>query len=143
VSKVGWPRFIIRPRIRLSRPRFGMPARPPDIIVFGVVFVAVLFILGGNIYTLVRSPPAIAGGGSSSSPIVIAPGIDIQLGLEGIVASVIVFMGTMGFGLMYYASRYVFQPGYATRLMMLGIILAALAFMIFSYLFAYKMGSFS
>jgi hypothetical protein len=119
-----------------------MPARPPDIIIFGMVFVAVLFILGGNIYSLVRSPPAIAGGGSGQAPIVIAPGIDIQLGLEGIVASVIVFMGTMGFGLMYYGSRYVFQPGYATRLMVLGMILAALAFLIFSYLFAYKLGAF-
>lgn len=138
MSRVWWPRFIVRPRVRLSRPRFGMPTRPPDIIVFGAVFIAVLFILGGNVYTMVRSPPAIAGG--SSGPIVIAPGIDIQLGLEGIVASVIVFMGTIGFGLLYYGSKYVFQPGYATRLMLLGMLLAGIAFMIFSYLFAYKIG---
>ncbi len=139
MSSVWWPRFITKPRVRLTRPRFGMPARPPDIIVFGAVFIAMLFILGGNIFTLVRSPPAIAGG-SDGNPIVIAPGIDIQLGLEGLVASVVVFMGTIGFGLLYYSSKYVFQPGYATRLMVMGMILAGLAFMVFSYLFAYKLG---
>ena len=141
VSSVWWPRFIVRPRVRLSRPRFGLPSRPPDIILFGLVFVAVLFILGGNVYSLVRSPPAIAGG-VGDIPIVIAPGIDVQLGLEGIVASVIAFMGVLGFGLIYYASKYVFQPAYATRLMILGMVLAGIAFLVFSYLFAYKVGTF-
>jgi hypothetical protein len=117
-----------------------MPTRPPDIIIFGAVFIAMLFILGGNIFTMVRSPPAIAGG-ADGTPIVIAPGIDVQLGLEGIVASVTVFMGVIGFGLLYYSSKYVFQPGYATRLMIMGMILAGVAFMVFSYLFAYKLGT--
>ncbi|MGY5854356.1 MAG: hypothetical protein RTU92_12385 [Candidatus Thorarchaeota archaeon] len=142
MSSIWWPRFIVKPRVRLSRPRFGMPARPPDIILFGLAFVAVLFILGGNVYTLVRTPPAIAGG-ANNIPIVIAPGIDIQLGLEGIVASVIVCMGVIGFGLIYYGSKYVFQPAYATRLMILGMILAGIAFLVLSYLFAYKVGTFS
>ena len=137
--KPWWPRIIVKPRMRLKRPRFGMPTRPPDIVVFGLVFISVLFILGGNIYTLVKTPPAIAGS-SSSEPILIAPGIDIQLGLEGIVASVIVMIGVMGLGLIYYGSKYVFQPGYATRLMILGMILTGVAFLTFSYMFLYKIG---
>jgi hypothetical protein len=60
-----------------------MPSRPPDIIVFGAVFIAILFILGGNIYTLIRTPPAIAGNPAGGAPILIAPGIDVQLGMEG------------------------------------------------------------
>ncbi|MHA2161861.1 MAG: hypothetical protein ACXABF_05530 [Candidatus Thorarchaeota archaeon] len=138
--KPWWPRTIIKPRVRLTRPRFTTPTRPPDIILFGIVFIAVLFILGGNVYTLVRTPPAIAGG-QGGAPILVAPGIDIQLGLEGIVASVTAMMGTAGLGLVYYASKYVFQPGYATRLMVLGMILAGLSFLIFSYLFGIKMGA--
>ncbi|MHA1925323.1 MAG: hypothetical protein ACXABV_03495 [Candidatus Thorarchaeota archaeon] len=117
-----------------------MPSRPPDIIVFGAVFIAILFILGGNIYTLIRTPPAIAGNPSGGAPILIAPGIDVQLGMEGIVASVVVMIGVMGLGLMYYASKYVFQPGYATRLLTLGMILAGVAFLVFSYMFALKIG---
>ena len=137
--KPWWPRIIVKPRLRLTRPRFGMPTRPPDIVVFGLVFITLLFILGGNIYTLVKTPPAIAGG-SGNQPILIAPGIDIQLGLEGIVASVIVMIGVMGLGLLYYGSKYVFQPGYATRLMILGMILTGVAFLAFSYMFLYKIG---
>ncbi len=98
-----------------------------------------LFVLGGNIYTLVRSPPAIAGS-SSGVPILIAPGIDQQLGMEGIVASVVILVGVSGLGLVYYGSKYVFQPGYATRLMVLGIIMAGVSFLIFSYLWSIKVG---
>jgi hypothetical protein len=116
-----------------------MPTRPPDTVLFGILFVVVLFVLGGNIYTLVRSPPAIAGG-SGGTPILISPGIDSQLGMEGIVASVVIFIGTMGLGLVYYGSKYVFQPGYATRLMILGMILTGVAFLVFSYLWNIKMG---
>ena len=136
--KPWWPRIIIKPRLRLTRPRFGMPTRPPDTVVFAMFFMVLLFILGGNLYTLVKTPPAIAGGGSGNQPILIAPGIDIQLGLEGIVASVIVMIGVMGLGLIYYGSKYVFQPGYATRLMILGMILTGVAFLTFSYMFLLK-----
>ena len=134
-----WPRFIVKPRVRLTRPRFGMPTRPPDTVLFGLIFIAVIFVLGGNIYTLVRTPPAIAGG-AGGTPILISPGIDSQLGMEGVVASVIILVGTMGLGLVYYGSKYVFQPGYATRLMILGVILASVAFLIFSYLWGIKTG---
>ena len=137
--KPWWPRFIVKPRVRLSRPGFGMPTRPPDTVIFGLMFVAVLFVLGGNIYTLVRTPPAIAGS-SSGTPVLIAPGIDQQLGMEGIVASVIILVGVVGLGLIYYASKYVFQPGYATRLLILGMIMSGVAFLVFSYLWSIKAG---
>ncbi len=116
-----------------------MPTRPPDIVLFGIIFIAVIFVLGGNIYTLVRTPPAIAGG-AGGIPILISPGIDSQLGMEGVVASVIIMVGTMGLGLLYYGSKYVFQPGYATRLMILGVILTGVAFLLFSYLWGIKTG---
>ena len=137
--KPWWPRFIVMPRVRLSRPSFGMPTRPPDTVIFGLMFVAILFVLGGNIYTLVKTPPAIAGS-SSGTPILIAPGIDQQLGMEGIVASVIILVGVVGLGLVYYASKYVFQPGYATRLLILGMIMSGVAFLVFTYLWSIKAG---
>jgi hypothetical protein len=105
--------------------------------VFAAIFVAVLFILGGNIYTLVRTPPPIAAG-VDGSPILIAPGIDIQLGMEGLVASVIIMVGVVGLGMIFFASRYVFQPGYATRLMALGIIMSTVAFLIMTFLMLVK-----
>jgi len=135
-----WPRFIVRPRVRLKRPRFKMPTRPPDIVVFALVFVAILFILGGNIYTLIRTPPVIAGNPQGGPPLLIAPGLDVQLGMEGIVASVVVMVGAIGLGMIYYASKYVFQPGYATRLIVLGVLLAGTAFLVLSYMMSEKIG---
>ncbi len=135
--KPWWPRFIVKPRVRLTRARFSTPTRPPDIIIFGLLFIMVLFILGGNIYTLVRTPPAIAGS-QSGAPILIYPGIDAQLGLEGIVASVLILMGTIGLGLLYYSSKYVFQPGYATRLLILGMVITGITILIFGYFFGIK-----
>ncbi len=137
--KPWWPRIIVKPRVRLTRPSFGMPTRPPDTVIFGLLFVVVLFVLGGNIYTLVRSPPAIAGS-PSGAPILIAPGIDQQLGMEGIVASVIIMVGVSGLGLVYYGSKYVFQPGYATRLVVLGMLMTGVSYLIFNYLWSMKVG---
>ncbi|TFG07584.1 hypothetical protein EU522_00580 [Candidatus Thorarchaeota archaeon] len=117
-----------------------MPTRPPDTVIFAVVFFAIVFILGGNIYTLIRTPPAIAGNPTGGAPLLVIPVLDQQLGLEGIVASVVVLVGSIGLGLIYYSSKYVFQPGYATRLMILGMILAGTAFLVFTYLFALKTG---
>jgi len=114
-----------------------MPARPPDILVFGVFFFVILFVLGGNIYTLVKSPPAIATG-PNNEPIIVYPALDVQLGLEGMVASVIIMIGVIGLGLIYYSSRYVFQPGYALRLMALGMIMAGGAFLMVTYLMMLK-----
>lgn len=137
--KPWWPSIIVKPRVRLTRPSFGMPTRPPDTVIFGLLFVVVLFVLGGNIFTLVRSPPAIAGS-QSGAPILIAPGIDQQLGMEGIVASVVILVGVSGLGMIYYGSKYVFQPGYATRLIFLGMVMAGVSFLIFSYLWSLKAG---
>lgn len=137
--KPWWPSSIIKPQVRLTRPRFATPQRPPDIIVFAAIFIAVVFILGGNIYTLVRTPPPIAAG-PGGDPILIAPGIDIQLGMEGLVASVIIIIGVVGIGLIFFASRYVFQPGYATRLMALGMILSGVAFLVMTFLMLVKTG---
>ncbi|TXT56727.1 MAG: conserved membrane protein of unknown function [Candidatus Thorarchaeota archaeon] len=134
-----WLGVIVKPQVRLARPRFGAPTRPPAILMFGVVFIAVLFILGGNIYSLVNTPPPIASG-SGGSPILIAPSIDVQLGIEGLAASVIILVGVIGLGLLFYASRYVFQPGMAWRFMVLGMIMSGVAYLSITYLFLFKTG---
>ncbi|MHA2378588.1 MAG: hypothetical protein ACXADO_01220 [Candidatus Thorarchaeota archaeon] len=117
-----------------------MPTRPPDTVIFALVFVAILFILGGNIYTLIRTPPVIAGNPYGGPPLLISPGLDSQLGMEGIVASVVVMIGAIGLGMIYYASKYVFQPGYATRLIVLGMLLAGTAFLVLTYMMNEKIG---
>lgn len=118
-------------------PNLGLPTCPPKAAVFSVVILAVLFVLGGNIYTLIMTPPPIAGF-SNGLPRLFAPGLDAQLSIEGIVASVVAFIGVLGLSLIYYSSRYVFTPSDATRLMILGMILTGVAFLTYSYMYAIK-----
>ena len=134
-----WPSVIIRPKLRLARPRFGAPSRPPDFILYLGVLAAVLFVLGGNVYTLVKSPPPIAAD-SYGNAIVVYPAMDAQLGMEGVVVAFVILIGVFGLGLFYYASRFLFQPGQATRLMVIGAILAGVAFLILNYLLNIKAG---
>jgi hypothetical protein len=119
-------------------PSLRLPPCPPKAAVFGCAIFTVLFVLGGNIYTLVMTPPPIASF-SDGLPRLFAPGLDAQLSIEGIVASVVAVIGFLGLGLIYYSSRYVFTPSHATRMMILGMILTGVAFLIYSYMYAIKM----
>ena len=139
--EIWWPRVVVRPQIRFARLRVGRLMMLSNTFVLGSALLIVLFTLGGNIFTLVSSPPAIIEG--VAGPEVIFPGIDAQLALEGLVVSTILLTGMFGFGLMFHGSRFVFEPSYATRLMTLGIILSSVSVLIMSYLFAYKLGAFT
>ncbi|MGY5874812.1 MAG: hypothetical protein RTU30_03610 [Candidatus Thorarchaeota archaeon] len=129
--------MVMRPQIRFARLRVGRLVMPNNAFVLGTALFIVLFALGGNIFSLVNSPPALISGGG-----VVYPGIDAQLALEGIAVSSILLVGMVGFGLMFYSSRFVFEPSYATRLMTLGIIISSISILVVSYLFAYKLGIF-
>ncbi|NWF96136.1 MAG: hypothetical protein HXY34_08330 [Candidatus Thorarchaeota archaeon] len=132
-----WLGLIIRPHVRLARPRFGTVSRPPSLLVFGGVFLFVLYVLGGNVFTLIRSPPPIAGG-SSGQPILILPTAEAQLGLEGVVVSFVIAMGTLGLGSLYYGSKFVFQPGRAMRIMIAGFVMVGLAYLLMFYMYGLK-----
>lgn len=119
-------------------PRYGLPIDPLKAAVFGVVYLAVFFVLGGNIYTLIETPPPMVGT-PNGLPRLFAYGLDAQLGIEGIVASITALIGVLGLGLIYYSSKFVFSPAHATRMMVLGMILTGVAYLILSYIYAIKM----
>ncbi|MHA2141211.1 MAG: hypothetical protein ACXADF_07980 [Candidatus Thorarchaeota archaeon] len=133
-----WPYFIVRPRVRIGMPRLRQPTWPPSVVVFALAISTIIFVLGGNIYTLIMTPPPIASF-SNGLPRLLAPGIDAQLSIEGIVASVVAFIGVLGLGLMYYSSRYIFTPSHATRMMIVGMLLAGVALLTYNYMYAIKM----
>ncbi len=132
-----WPKFIIKPQLRLERVRLTAPSRPPDIVVFGIILLLVIFTLGGNIYTLVQSQPPIAAT-SSGSPMVILPTLESQLGLEGVAVSMVILFGIAGLALIHYSSRFVFDPTNATRNMLIGIVLLSIACLLLFYFYGIK-----
>ncbi len=134
-----WPSLIIKPQLRLERRRFTAPSRPPSIVVFGILFLALVFILGGNIYTLVHSQPPIAAT-SSGAPLVILPTLESQLGLEGVAVSIVIFFGVLGLGFINYSSRFVFDPASASRYLLVGIVMVFVAYFIIFYMYGIKLG---
>ncbi len=133
-----WPNAVIRPKLRIALPHKRIAAFHPKEFLFGIAVLAVLFILGGNLYTLIETPPPITGS-PDGLPRVFAPGIDAQLSMEGMMASIVAGIGVLGLGIIYYSSRYVFTPSHATRLMILGMLLSGVAFLIYNYMFAIKL----
>lgn len=119
-------------------PRLRTITWPSNVVFFFIAIFAVLFVLGGNIYTLIMTPPPLVDF-SNGPPSILAPGLDAQLSIEGIVASIVGFIGVLGLGLIYYSSRYIFSPSNATRMMIVGMILAGVAFLCYSYMIAIKM----
>ncbi len=119
-------------------PRYRLPIDPLKVAVIGAVYLTVFFVLGGNVYTLIKTPPPMVDT-PNGIPRLFAYGLDAQLGIEGIVASITAFIGVLGLGLIYYSSRFVFLPTHATRMMLLGMILTGVAFLIYSYMYAIKM----
>ena len=112
---------------------------PSSYLIFVGLTVVVLFILGGNLYTLINAPPSIIVGPNGDTPTLFSPTPDTQLALEGIAASVTIFMGALGLAIIYYSSRFVFEPSLATRLMLIGMIMATAGFLVLNYMFALKL----
>lgn len=131
-----WPSFLVKPKLNLSRPTLKMPSRPSDTLIFGSIMLFVIFVLGGGVYTLVRDPIAI--GQYLNKPALLAYGLDSQFKIEGFVASGILLIGILGFGLLYRATRYTYQPAFATRILLLGLLLAGLSYLILQYFIIVK-----
>jgi hypothetical protein len=120
--RVWWPRFIRKPRIRLIKPSLKMPNKPSSSTVFILTLIFVLVVYGGGIWDIVyRERLRSLGANASNQTILIYPGLDTQFLMEGIVASVFIFVGFMGFILMYQSTRHVYRPNYARLLLVSGI----------------------
>jgi hypothetical protein len=61
------------------------------------------------------------GASSTNQPILIYPGLDYQYLLEGLVASILIFAGFLGFIIMYQSTRHVYRPSYARLLLISGV----------------------
>jgi hypothetical protein len=63
------------------------------------------------------------GSTASGTAILIYPGLDYQYLIEGLVASIFIFMGFMGVVLMHQSTHHVYRPNYARLLLIMGIAL--------------------
>jgi len=128
------------PRIGLPRISLPMPARSLSI----VAILIILFVLQtGVVYLIVREPLAIGatqGSGGESIPLFIYPDLHESFIIEGIVASFLILLCSIGFIMLYQASKYVYNKKMAWWILTIGVVLILITFVLLQYIIDVKLG---
>jgi hypothetical protein len=129
--RVWWPKFIRKPRVRLIKPSLKMPNKPSSSTVFIFALIFILVVYGGGIWDIVYRDKVLTMGSnpSTGAAILISPGFDNQFLIEGVVASLFIFIGFMGFIVMYQSTRHVYRPNYARLLLVSGMALVLVSYL--------------
>jgi hypothetical protein len=116
-----------------------MPQKPSTTTLFAMTVIFVLVVFGGGIWDIVNSDALRAMGASSTgSPVLIYPGLDYEFILEGVVASVLMFVGCVGLLLMYQSTRHVYRPSYSRLLLVAGMAMIWISYLVLIEMLAVK-----
>lgn len=122
----------------LKRRNIGIPLPGKSIAVIGVYII--LFLLQtGIVYLVFREVPAM-GSNSDGSPMFLYPDLNESFIIEGIVASIFIFMCSIGFILLYQASKFVYNKSVAVRYLAVGILLILASFITLQAMITIKLG---
>ncbi len=123
----------------IKRPRMDMPL-PGKSIAAIVVYIVLFLLQTGIVYLIVREPPALGSNPQTGDPMFLYPDINESFIIEGIVASIFIFLCSLGFILLYQASKYVYNKNIAIRYLILGILLIVIAFATLQAMITIKLG---
>jgi hypothetical protein len=128
---------ILFPELKIAKMDIPLPGK--SIAVIGVYII--LFLLQtGIVYLIFRETPALGTDPQSGSPLFLYPDINESFIIEGIVASIFIFLCSIGFILLYQASKYVYNKNIAIRFLVVGIILILAAFVTLQAMVTIKLG---
>ena len=128
---------IVFPRLRRRSITVPTPSKTLGIIVIYII----LFVLQtGIVYLIYREPPAL-GADNKGEPVFLYSSVHDSFIIEGIVASILIFISSTGFILLYQASKHSFNRTMALRILVLGIIMIFVTFLALQYMIAVKTGN--
>ena len=114
------------PRLKIPRISLPMPARTLSII----TILSILFVLQtGVVYLMVRIPPAL-GTNQEGKPVFIFDDVHESFIIEGIVASILIILSSMGFILLYQSSKDVYNKKMADWILTIGGLLILICFVL-------------
>jgi uncharacterized protein YybS (DUF2232 family) len=93
----------------------------------------------GGVYILIQNPIAL-GADSSGNPLWIYPSTQDAFIIESIVAGIIIFVGGLGFILLYETTKHSYNYSYAIKLLIFGLVLTALSFGLLQWIIKQKGG---
>ncbi|TFG16893.1 MAG: hypothetical protein EU531_05095 [Promethearchaeota archaeon] len=135
-KKIRKPK-VVYPKVKLPRMDMPLPARSLIII---IVYIALFLLQTGIVYILYRTPMAI-GANQEGQPIILYPDIQDAFIIESIVASIFIFLCSLGFVMLYQASKYVYNKKIAIRILVIGIILIISTFFALQAMISIKLGN--
>jgi hypothetical protein len=128
---------ILFPALKTSKMDIPLPGK--SIAVMGIYII--LFLLQtGIVYLIIREPPALGSNPNTGVPMFIYEDINESFIIEGIVASIFIFLCSSGFILLYQASKYVYNKSIAIRYLVVGVILILTAFGALQAMITIKLG---
>ena len=123
----------------LKKIRMGIPLPGKSIAVIGVYII--LFLLQtGIVYLVFREVPALGSNPSDGSPLFLYPDINESFIIEAVVASIFIFMCSIGFVLLYQASKFVYNKSVAIRYLAVGILLIIASILTLQAMITIKLG---
>ena len=131
-----------RPKIvfpRLRRRGITVPTPSKSLGIF-VVYILLFVLQTGIVYLIYREPPAL-GADNKGDPIFLYSSVHDSFIIEGIVASILIFISSTGFILLYQASKHSFNRTMALRILVMGIIMIFITFLALQYMIAVKTGN--
>jgi hypothetical protein len=122
----------------LKKIRMGIPLPGKSIAVIGVYII--LFLLQtGVVYLVFREVPAL-GSNPDGSPLFLYPDLNESFIIEAVVASIFIFMCSIGFILLYQASKFVYNKSVAVRYLAVGILLIIASILTLQAMITIKLG---
>ncbi|MFX1494351.1 MAG: hypothetical protein ACFFBZ_08740 [Promethearchaeota archaeon] len=127
---------IAYPQIKL--PRMDMPLPGKSLVVIGIY--VILFLLQmGIVYIIYREPVAI-GADQQGNAVLLYPDLNDAFIIESIVASIFIFLCSIGFLFLYQASKYVYNKKTAIKILVIGMIFIITAFIALQAIITIKLG---
>ena len=142
-TKVPW---VLGNSVRIPRIKFpefressvSLPAPGRNILLI-VVYAALFWLSAGGIYIYIQDPIAM-GANSQGDPMWLYPSTHDAFIIESIVAALLIFLGGLGFVLMYNSTKHAFNYKYAIKVLIVSIALVAISFGLLQYMIDQKGG---
>lgn len=135
--RLGWIPGLRKPKIILRKPKLQLPSEVPTGLLLQITIIFIFAIYIGLLFDIVKEPLPL--GSRFGVPVLIDERLDSQFIIEGIVAGMLMFVGFIGFVVIFYSTRYFYEPTYARTLLLIGVIAVIAAYLALLYMMVPKL----
>jgi len=108
--------------------------KPSSLVLAFIAIALAIFLLGGGVYDILEKPLALLPGLSGRYIFYIPYRLHEQTLNQSLIAMLLYSLGVTGFLLMYQSTKFAYKPRQASSLLLIGAVLAVLAFFCCEYI---------